>query len=392
MSEGVFLAGAGRTAIGSFCGALADCGAAALGSAVVNSAVERAGIGPDRIDQVILGNVIGAGLGQNVARQAAIGAGIPYSVPACTLNKVCGSGMYSVMLAAQAIRCGDSRIVVAGGTESMTQAPYLLPKARTGYRMGHGELTDSLIRDGLWDVYHGEHMGVYGDRCAEHCRLSREDQDEYAIGSYERALQSQQRGWFSAEIVPVSVPGRKGDSIVSEDEEPQRFNEPKLRALRPAFDKDGTVTAGNASSVNDGAAAMVVVAEGVLKQESVRPLARIVGCSSFSREPEWFTLAPIGAIQRLLKKIGWRIDDIDLFEVNEAFSAVPLAAMRELDIPRGKMNIQGGAVALGHPIGASGARILVTLLHAMHRVSASRGVASLCIGGGEAVAVAVERC
>lgn len=392
MSEGVFLAGAARTAIGSFCGALADCSAAALGSGVVKSAVERAGIEADRVDQVILGNVIGAGVGQNIARQAAIGAGIPYNIPACTLNKVCGSGLYSVMLAAQAIRCGDSRVIVAGGTESMTQAPYLLSKARTGYRMGHGELTDSLIRDGLWDVYHGQHMGVYGDRCAEQCRLSREDQDEYAIGSYRRALETQQMGWFSAEIVPMSVPGRKGAVSVSEDEEPQRFNEPKLRALKPAFDKDGTVTAGNASSVNDGAAAVVVVAEETLKQESVRPLARIVGCSSFSREPEWFTLAPIGAIQQVLRKVGWQIGDVDLFEVNEAFSVVPLAVMKELDIPREKMNIHGGAVALGHPIGASGARILVTLLHAMHRVGANRGVASLCIGGGEAVAVAVERC
>jgi acetyl-CoA C-acetyltransferase len=392
MSEGVFLAGAVRTAIGSFCGTLADCGAAALGSAVVKTAIDRAAVNAEHVDQVILGNVIGAGLGQNVARQAAIGAGIPFNVPACTINKVCGSGLYSVMLAAQAIRCGDSRIVVAGGTESMTQAPYLLPKARTGYRMGHGELTDSLIRDGLWDVYHGQHMGVYGDRCAEHCRLSREDQDEYAIGSYRRALESQREGWFSAEIVPVAVPGRKGTVSVSEDEEPQRFNEPKLRALKPAFDKDGTVTAGNASSVNDGAAVLVVVAEQVLKQDNVRPLARIVGCSSFSREPEWFTLAPIGAIQQVLRNVGWQVGDVDLFEVNEAFSAVPMAAMRELEIPREKMNIHGGAVALGHPIGASGARILVTLLHAMQRVGAGRGVASLCIGGGEAVAVAVERC
>lgn len=392
MPRDAFLIGAARTAIGAFSGAFAEYSAPALGSAAITAALSRSGLTAEDVDEVIFGNVLSAGLGQNVARQAAIGASLPTRVGACTVNKVCGSSLKAVMLATQSIRCGDARVIVAGGTENMTQAPYLLPKARSGYRMGHGELIDSMIKDGLWDVYNNLHMGMCGDSCAERYHFTRQDQDQYAIASYQRALLAQQQGWFSAEIVPVTVPGRKGSTTVTVDEEPQRFDEQKLRALKPAFGKDGSVTAGNASSVNDGAAALLVVSEELLGRPGVRPLARIVGYSSFSREPEWFTLAPIGAIEQLLNKLGWGADDVGLFELNEAFSVVPMAAMRDLGIPHEKMNVQGGAVALGHPIGASGARVLVTLLHAMQRLDADRGIASLCIGGGEGVAIAVEKC
>ena len=388
----VFLAGGVRTAVGAFLGALADVGAPTLGSAVIQAALTRTGLPPDQVDEVVMGNVLSAGLGQNVARQAAFGAGLPASVGAMSVNKVCGSGLKSVMLAAQAIQCGDAEAIVAGGTENMSQAPYLLPKARGGYRLGHGELVDSLIKDGLWDVTNNVHMGTCGDRCAERYGFTRQHQDGFAVASYQRALKAQQQGWFAAEIVPVEVPGRKGTTIVAQDEEPSRFQEDRMRALKPAFGKDGTVTAGNASSINDGAAAVVVLAEAKVRQLGVQPMARILGYSTFSREPEWFTIAPLGAIDKLLKRLGWTVADVDLFEVNEAFSVVPLAVMRDLGIPHDKLNVHGGAVALGHPIGASGARVLVTLLHALRLRNAQTGIAALCIGGGEAVAMAVERC
>jgi acetyl-CoA C-acetyltransferase len=339
-----------------------------------------------------VGNVIGAGLGQNVARQASIGAGLPSSVGATTVNKVCGSGLKSVMMGVQAIHCGDAGVVVAGGCENMSQAPYLLRKARTGYRMGHGEVTDAMICDGLWDVYHDLHMGMFGDRCAEKYGFSRSEQDDFAVASYQRALQSQQEGKFAAEITPIEIAGRKGTVTVEVDEEPTRFQEDKLRSLRPAFGKEGSVTAGNASSVNDGAAAVVVVSAAKREELGISPEARVVGYASYAREPEWFTLAPVGAVQRLIERIDWRLDEVDLFEVNEAFSIVPMALMKDLQIPHEKVNVHGGAVALGHPIGASGTRVLVTLLGAMKDRGARRGIATLCIGGGEGVAIAVEAC
>ncbi|NUQ63280.1 MAG: acetyl-CoA C-acetyltransferase [Pirellulales bacterium] len=391
MNADVVLAGGVRTPIGALAGALAEVPAPSLGSTVIKAALGRAGVAGEQVDEVIFGNVLGAGLGQNVARQAAIGAGLSPSIGATTVSKVCGSGLKAVMLAAQAIRCGDASAVVAGGTESMSRAPYLLTKARSGYRMGHGELIDSMIADGLWDVYSNVHMGVCGDRCAEQYAFSRRDQDDFAVASYRRALDAQAAGMLVNEIVPVEVPGKKGTVTVDRDEEPARFQEEKLRQLRPAFGKEGTVTAGNASSVNDGAAAVVVLSAEKADSLRVNPQARIMGYSTFSREPQWFTLAPIGSIRKLLERLDWSVGSVDLFEINEAFSAVPMAAMKDLGIPHEKLNVYGGAVAIGHPIGASGTRVLVTLLNAMKCRDAKRGVASLCIGGGEAVAMAVER-
>jgi acetyl-CoA C-acetyltransferase len=334
--------------------------------------------------------VVGAGLGQNPARQAAVKAGLPPSVGATTVNKVCGSGLKAVMLADQAIRLGEARVVVAGGMESMSRAPYLLLKARQGYRMGHGELLDAMILDGLWDVYGQKHMGVYGDQCAEKCKLTREDQDNFAVRSFTRARKAIKEGIFKDEIVAVPVPVKKQTVLVGEDEGPSRFDEAKLRALKPAFGEKGTITAGNASSINDGGAALLVASEKACERHQLRPIARIVGAATFSREPEWFTLAPIGALRKLLDGLGWTVEKTDLFEINEAFAAVTLAAERELAIPADKVNIYGGAVALGHPIGCSGARLLVTLLTGLKRTGGKRGIACLCIGGGEAVALAVE--
>lgn len=390
MRQEVFLAGAVRTPIGSLSGALAEVSAPAMGALVVKEALQRAHVKTDQVDEVIFGNVLSAGLGQNVARQAALGAGLPVSVGATTVNKVCGSSLKAVMLADQAIQCGDSSLVVAGGTESMTRAPYLLEKARQGYRMGHGELIDSMIRDGLWDVYGNVHMGMCGDSCATRFEFSREAQDDYAITSYKRALQATADGTFSREIVPVEVAAGKTKVTVAEDEEPKRFNEAKFRQLRPAFGKEGTITAGNASSVNDGAAAMVVVAADRAKALGITPQARILGYATASMEPEWFTIAPVAAIRKLMGRLSMKASDIDLWEINEAFSVVSMAAMKELSIPHERVNVFGGAAALGHPIGASGARVLVTLLNAMATRGAKRGVATLCIGGGEAVALAVE--
>jgi acetyl-CoA C-acetyltransferase len=372
-------------------GTLAEVAAPTLGSIVIKAAIQRAGIDPAQVGEVILGNVLSAGLGQNVARQAAIGAGLAPSVGAMTVNKMCGSGLTAVILASQAIQCGDADVLVAGGTENMSAAPYLLLKGRTGYRMGNGEVVDSMIHDGLTDAYSKLHMGLCGDQCAAKYEFSRQAQDDFAVTSYRRAVAAQKDGSFAREIVPVEIAGRKGTVKVDQDEEPLRFNEEKLRALRPAFGKDGTVTAGNASSVNDGAAAIVVLGAEKAGQLGVKPQARILGYATYSREPEWFTLAPIYAIEALLKKLNMKVGDVDLFEINEAFSVVPMAAMKDVGIAQDRLNVYGGAVALGHPIGASGGRVLVTLLNALESRQAKVGVASLCIGGGEAVALAVER-
>lgn len=392
MNNQDFLTGGVRTAIGGFCGAFEGTPAPALGSAAVKAALARAQIRPSDVDEVIFGNVVSAGLGQNVARQVAIGAGLGADVGATSINKVCGSGLKAVMLAAQAIRCGDASVVVAGGTENMSRAPYLLEKARGGYRMGNGEIVDAMIRDGLWDVYKNVHMGLCGDQCAEKFGFTRAQQDDFAVASFQRAISATGEKRFAEEIVPVQVKVGRDMISVIEDENPKKFNEEKLRKLRPAFGEKGTITAGNASSINDGAAAVIVASAEKVKSLGLKPQAKILGYATFSREPEWFTLAPIGAIEKLLKALSLQVRDIDLFEINEAFAVVPMAAMKELGIPHEKVNVNGGAVALGHPIGASGARTLVTLLHALKHSGKRVGIDALCIGGGEAVAMAVELC
>lgn len=387
----VVLAGPKRTPIGAFQGSLSAVAAQHLGATAICSALETAGTTPDSVDEVIMGNVLPAGLGQAPTRQAAIYAGLPNSVECLTINKMCGSGLKAVMLAAQAIQAGDARVIVAGGMESMTQAPYLLPKARGGYRLGHGEVVDSMIIDGLWDVYNDRHMGHYADMCAEKYSFSREEQDAFTKESYTRAQRAQSEGKFADEIVPVEVKDRRGNvSEVSVDDEPGKADFEKMTKLKPAFGKEGTVTVANASKINDGAAALVVLDENKGAELKVKPVARILAQASVAQEPEWFTTAPVGAIQKVLKKAGLEMSDIDLFEINEAFSNVAMAAMKELDISHDVVNVNGGAVALGHPIGASGARILVTLLHAMKTRGAKRGLAAICIGGGEASALVVE--
>lgn len=392
MANEVFLAGAKRTAIGAFGGGFETVSAPSLGSAVVKAALNQAGLPAEAVDEVIFGNVVSAGLGQNVARQVALGAGLSPKVGATSVNKVCGSGLKAVMLAAQAIKCGDANVVVAGGTENMSRAPYLLEKARNGYRMGNGELTDAMIKDGLWDVYKNVHMGLCGDQCAEKYGFTREQQDAFAIASFKRAIEAGKNGVFAKEIQPVQVKAGREMITVGEDENPKKFNEEKLRKLRPAFGERGTITAGNASSINDGAAAVAVLSEAKAKALGIAPQARILGYATFSREPEWFTLAPIGAMQNLMQRLGLKVGDVDLFEINEAFAAVPMAAMKELGIPHEKVNVHGGAVALGHPIGASGARTLVTLIHALQQRGGKIGIDALCIGGGEGVAMAIELC
>ncbi len=390
MAEEAFIVAGIRTPIGALGGALAEVGAPELGAICIKKVLELAKVKSELVDEVIMGNVVAAGLGQNPARQATIKGGLPVSVGATTVNKVCGSGLKAVMLAAQGIRLGDASIVVAGGMENMSRAPYMLLKARQGYRMGNDTLVDAMIHDGLWDVYGNLHMGTYGDRCAKHCNLTRQDQDDFAARSFIRARKAQAEGVFKEEIVPVPVVVKKETKLVSEDEGPGRFDEAKMRALRPAFGSDGTVTAGNASSINDGAAALVVASSKACQAHGLKAQARVVGFATFSREPEWFTIAPIGALRKLLDQLGWTVATTDLFEINEAFAAVALAAERDLQIPGEKVNVHGGAVALGHPIGCSGARILVTLLQALKRTGGKRGIACLCIGGGEAVALAVE--
>jgi acetyl-CoA C-acetyltransferase len=388
-SDAMILAGV-RTPIGAMNGVLASVPAPELGAVCIKQALKNANVDPERVDEVLMGNVVGAGIGQNPARQATIKAGLPPSVGATTVNKVCGSGLKAVMFASQAIRLGDANVVVAGGMENMSLAPYLLTKARQGYRMGHGELLDAMIVDGLWDVYGNKHMGTYGDQCAAKCNLTKEEQDSFAVRSFTRARKAVADGIFKEEIVPVPITVKKATTLVAEDEGPARFDEAKLRSLKPAFSEKGTITAGNASSINDGAAALVLASSRVCETRKLKPIARVVGMATFSREPEWFTLAPIGALRKLLDQVGWSVKNTDLFEINEAFAAVTMAAERDLSIPPEKVNIYGGAVALGHPIGCSGARILVTLLTGLRKSGGKRGVACLCIGGGEAVALAVE--
>ena len=386
----VVIAGAVRTPIGNLNGALSTVSATTLGSCVIREALRRANVHPEVVDEVIMGNVLTAGLGQAPARQATKGAGLADAVNATTINKVCGSGLKAVMLACQAIQAGDAEVVVAGGMESMSRAPYLLEKARSGYQVGHGELVDSMIKDGLWDVYGNLSMGACAELCAAKYQFSRELQDDFAVQSYTRALKAQQEGWFREEIVEVEVPGKPKPLQIRDDERLTRFDEPKLRRLPPAFQKDGTVTAGNASGMNDGAAAMVVLSEERADALGIKPQARIVGYTQKAVAPEWFTIAPIQAITALLSKLKLDARQIDLYEVNEAFAVVTMAALKELRLDPDRVNIHGGAVALGHPIGGSGARILTTLLYALKRTGGKRGIASPCIGGGESVAVAVE--
>jgi acetyl-CoA C-acetyltransferase len=383
---------ASRTPIGSFQGLLSAVPATRLGSIAIQGALAKIDLAPGEVNEVIMGNVLSAGLGQAPARQAALGAGLPNSVGCTGINKVCGSGLKAVMLASQAIVAGDAGVVIAGGMESMSNAPYLLPKARAGYRLGHGELVDSMIRDGLWDVYHQFHMGEAAELCGETLNISRAEQDEFAVISYRRALQAQKRGDFTREIVPVPAAQDKGgEETIDEDEEPKRLRLERLPALSPAFKWKGAVTAGNASSISDGAAALIVMSEDKAHALGLAPRARIVGYSSFATEPALFTTAPAQAIFTLLKKCRCDIADVDLFEINEAFAVASIAVNRELGLDAEKVNVRGGAVALGHPIGASGARILTTLLHALEDLDLVTGVASLCIGGGEAVALMVER-
>lgn len=392
MREEVVIVSAGRTPIGSFNGALKAMPATKLGSLVVAEAVKRAGLEPGQVDEVIMGNVLSAGLGQAPARQATLGAGLPDSVSALTINKVCGSGLMAVVLATRAIVLGDAEVVVAGGMESMSGAPYLLHQARHGYRMGHATLIDAMVHDGLWDPYHGFHMGMCGELCAAEYRIGRDAQDEYAIQSYERALTAQREGKFKAEIVSVEVAARKGKiSLFEEDEDPKQFDPEKLKALRPTFKTDGTITPGNAPSVNDGAAALTVMSRERAEALHLTPMARIAGYATAALAPEWFTIAPAEAIRKLMKRTGLDLNDIDLFEINEAFAVVALAAIQGLGLDSERVNVNGGAVALGHPIGASGARILTTLLYAMQDRGAQRGLAAICLGGGEAVAMIVER-
>jgi acetyl-CoA C-acetyltransferase len=388
----VVIAGAVRTPIGNLNGSLRSMSASALGSCVISEALQRAQVPPDAVDEVIMGNVLSAGVGQAPARQAAKGAGLGDTVSATTINKVCGSGLKAIMLACQAIRSGEADVIVAGGMESMSRAPYLLEKAREGYQLGHGEVFDSMIKDGLWDPYGNVSMGAYGELCAAKYQFSREDQDDFAVRSYTMALEAHHKGWFRDEIVAVQVAEKSEPERVAEDERLKRFQERKLRGLRPAFDAAGTITAGNASGMNDGASAVVVLSEERAEVLGVKPMARILGFTEEGVAPEWFTIAPVQAISKLLYKLRADVDQFDLYEVNEAFAVVPMAAMKDLRLDPAKLNINGGAVALGHPIGATGARMLTTLLHALQRTGGKRGIASPCIGGGESVAVAVEMC
>ncbi len=392
MKDPVIIA-AVRTAIGKFQGTLAPLSAVELGARAVREVVRRAALEPKQVDEIIMGNVISAGLGQNPARQAGLKGGLAPEVAAMTINKVCGSGLKAVALAAQAVQTGNSEIVVAGGMESMTNAPYLLPAARQGLRLGHGKVLDAMIQDGLWDVYEDFHMGMTAELVAEKYHISREEQDRYAVESHRRALEAIKTCRFKDQIVPVEIPQKKGDPVVfAVDESPREDTSLEaLARLKPPFKKDGTVTAGNAPGTNDGAAALVVTSEETAKKLGRKPLARIVGQAVSGVEPKWVMMAPVTAVEKLLAKVGWKLQDVDLFELNEAFAVQALAVIRELGLDPAKTNINGGAVALGHPIGASGARILVTLLYEMERQHSKRGIAALCLGGGNAVALAVER-
>ena len=387
----VYIVAAARTPIGSYLGALSSLPAPRLGAFAIRAAVERSGLAADDVGEVFMGNVLSAGIGQAPARQAAIYAGLSERVPATTVSKVCGSGLQAVVFGARAVLLGDAQVVVTGGMESMSNVPYYLREARTGYRMGDGKLVDGMIFDGLWDPYNDFHMGMAGEMCAREYGISREAQDEFATVSYRRALAAIVDGAFAAEIALISIAQKKGDAItVSEDEEPSRGDPSKFAKLRPAFSKEGTITAANASSINDGAAALVLANEETVQRKKLTPLARLVGYGGAAQAPEWFTTAPAAAIAVTLDKLGLKVSDIDLWEINEAFSCVPMACGKLAGLDPERVNVHGGAVALGHPIGASGARILTTLTHALRARKARRGLATLCIGGGEAVAVVIE--
>jgi acetyl-CoA C-acetyltransferase len=388
----VFIVSAVRTPTGKFLGVLKGFTATQLGSLVVKEAARRAGVAPETVDEVILGNVVSAGLGQNPARQAALGAGLPPSVAALTINKVCGSGLKAVMLARQAILAKDATVVVAGGMESMSNGPYLVPRLREGLRLGNGELIDAVVHDGLWDVYNDFHMGITGERVAEKYAVSRGEMDAYAAESHRRAAEATDGGKFRREILPIEIPQKKGTPVVVDRDEPIRPDTTAegLAKLKPVFKDDGTVTAGNAPGMNDGAAALVVASEEAVEKHGLKPMARIVAQAISGLEPEWVMMTPVPAVQKLLSKTGWTNGDVDLFEVNEAFSVQACAVTRELKLDPKKTNVNGGAVALGHPIGASGARILTTLLYALQDRGGRRGIATLCLGGGNGVALAVE--
>ena len=388
-TEIVILSGV-RTPMGGFQGELSGRTAPELGAAAIGEAVKRAGVSASDINETVMGCVLPAGLGQAPARQAAVYAGVPFDVPATTINKMCGSGMKAVMMAADQISAGRATLAIAGGMESMSNAPYLLPKARGGFRLGHGEIKDSMFLDGLEDAYEHRLMGTYAEDAARHYQFTRAEQDAYATESLARAKRAQETGAFESEIIAVKVPAKGGEANVAADEQPRKADAAKIPTLKPAFAKDGTVTAANSSSISDGAAALILTSADEAKKRGLKPIARIVAQASNAQEPKWFTTAPVGAIEKVLKEAGWTKDDVDLFEINEAFAVVAMIAMRDLGLPHDKVNVNGGACALGHPIGASGARIIVTLLAALEKRGLKRGVAALCIGGGEATAVAVE--
>jgi len=386
----VVIVSARRTPIGAFLGVLSPLSAVQLGSAAVKAALESAAVAPADVQEVIMGCVLPAGLGQAPARQAALGAGVPQATAATTVNKMCGSGLKAVMMAADQIRAGTADIVLAGGLESMSNAPYLLPKARTGYRMGPGELVDHMMRDGLQSPFDGKPMGAFADATAAKYNFSRAQQDAFATESVRRAMAAMQGGEFDTEVTPVTIKGRKGETVIARDETPGTCDISRIPTMKPVFNKDGTVTAASSSSISDGAAALVLASERTASAKGLKPIARVLAYASNAHEPEWFTTAPVGAIRKVLGQLGWKPHDADLYEINEAFAVVTMAAMRDIDIDHARVNVNGGACALGHPIGATGARILTTLIHALRRRGGKRGIATLCIGGGEAVALAVE--
>ena len=391
MSDAIVIVGAARTPMGAFQSDFSSLTASQLGAVAIRAAVERAGVKPELVEEVLFGNCLMAGQGQAPARQALLAAGLPVSTGAVTLSKMCGSAMKTTMMAYDAIMAGGNEVLVSGGMESMTNAPYLIPKARGGYRIGHGMMYDHMMLDGLEDAYDkGRSMGTFAEECATKYSFTREEQDAFAIASVKRAQNAQNEGKFDWEIAPVTVSGRGGDTVISKDEGPLKAKLDKIPALKPAFKKDGTITAASSSSINDGAAAMVLMRQSTATQLGCKPMARIVSHATHAQAPEWFATAPVGATQKALAKAGWQVKDVDLWEVNEAFAVVPMALMKELSVPHDKVNVNGGACALGHPIGASGARILVTLIHALQARGLKKGLATLCIGGGEGTAMAIE--
>lgn len=390
MSQAIAILSAARTPMGGMMGSLSAVASPDLGAVAITAALERAGLDSNEIDEVIMGSVLSAGVGQAPARQAALAAGINKATPCTTVNKVCGSAMMSVMMAGNALRSGQSKVIVAGGMESMSRAPYLIPQGRQGYRFGSAEMLDHMQYDGLQDAYQGVAMGNFAESCANKYKFSREDQDAYAIESLRRANSAIDQGLFSAEIAPVTISSRRGDTVVDTDEQPGNARPDKIPQLRPAFAKDGTVTAANASSISDGAAALTLMMADEAEARGLKPIALIHGYDQSAQEPEWFTTAPVTAIKKTLERVGWTVDDVDLWEVNEAFAVVAMAALHEIGMPHDRLNVNGGACALGHPIGASGSRIIVTLIHALQQQGGKKGIASLCIGGGEATAMAIE--